>query len=93
MIDPARRSLEQAGANWHLRVAGIEALLYPDSSFDIVMTNHMLYHASNIRAGVRELAGVVKPNGCLCGTCSSSVTTEAALARSGRRAGPTYTVS
>jgi ubiquinone/menaquinone biosynthesis C-methylase UbiE len=65
MIEAARRSLEQAGANWHFRVAAIEALPYPDSSFDIVMANHMLYHVSDIHAGVRELARVVKPDGYL----------------------------
>jgi SAM-dependent methyltransferase len=65
MIEAARRSLEQAGANWHFRVAAVEALPYPDSSFDIVMANHMLYHVSDIHAAVWELARVVKADGYL----------------------------
>ena len=51
--------------------ADIQALPFPAGHFDGVMTNHVLYHLSDIQAGVRELARVVKEDGWLLATTNS----------------------
>lgn len=44
---------------------------YPDNKFDVVMANHMLYHASNIDGALREIKRVLKPNGKFLATTNS----------------------
>lgn len=52
-------------------VSDVEALPFPASQFDLVMANHMLYHLSDILAGIHQLAQVVKPDGTLLATTNS----------------------
>lgn len=41
----------------------VQNIPFPDSYFDVVVANHMLYHAPDIHQSVRELRRVVKPGG------------------------------
>lgn len=51
--------------------ADIQALPFPARSFDVAMANHVLYHLNDIPEGVRELARVLKEDGCLLATTNS----------------------
>jgi ubiquinone/menaquinone biosynthesis C-methylase UbiE len=48
-----------------------ERLPFRAAAFDVVMANHMLYHVTNIRHGLRELARVLAPGGYLLATTNS----------------------
>jgi len=65
---------DEAARRSHLSsfvTADIQALPLPARHFDGVMANHVLYHLSDIQAGVRELARVVKEDGWLLATTNS----------------------
>ena len=48
------------------RVCGdVQALPFPDASFDVAMAMHMLYHVPDIPAAARELRRVVRDGGVL----------------------------
>jgi ubiquinone/menaquinone biosynthesis C-methylase UbiE len=65
MIETTRQTLKSMGKNWHFTIAAVEDLPFERSSFDMVMANHMLYHASNANTAIAEIARVLKPDGCL----------------------------
>ena len=46
-------------------VADVQHLPFPDESFDLVVANWMLYHVSDLDAGLLELHRVVRPGGKL----------------------------
>lgn len=45
--------------------ADVQALPFDDGTFDVVVANHMLYHASSPGAAVAEISRVVRAEGCL----------------------------
>jgi ubiquinone/menaquinone biosynthesis C-methylase UbiE len=51
------------------RLAGVEAnvqsLPFEDASFDVVIANHMLYHATDQDQAFREIRRILRPNGQL----------------------------
>jgi SAM-dependent methyltransferase len=47
------------------RVGDVQALPFPDSSFDVVAGNWMLYHVPDLDLGLSELARVLRPGGRL----------------------------
>ncbi len=51
--------------------ADIQALPFPARHFDLAMANQVLYHLTDIPEGVRELARVLKEDGCLLATTNS----------------------
>ena len=59
----ARRQVPDAD----LRVAPLDAMIFPDASFDLVVCNDVLQHVPSARLGasVSELARVVAPGGAL----------------------------
>lgn len=77
-VDPhglarARRWLEQEGLSAHLAVADMEALPYPDSFFDAVVSMYVIHH--NLIDGIRwTVAGVrraLRPNGWFFATVNA----------------------
>ena len=67
MVAQARRRLRSDVAAGRVRIeqAGVEALPYPDGSFDRVLTVHTIYFWTDPSAGLRELRRVLRPGGRL----------------------------
>ena len=67
MIDVASKKAARAGLDIDYRVAAIEALPYPDSSFDVVLSSLMMHHLPDElkSAGLAEVRRVLKPGGRL----------------------------
>jgi SAM-dependent methyltransferase len=51
-------------------------LPFPDSSFDIVLANHMLYHVPDIAGTLAEIKRILRPKGCLFAATNSISTME-----------------
>ena len=68
MLETARKTL--AGAeNITFQHADIQAIPYPDASFDVVIANMMLYHVPDLHKGLSEVRRVLKPGGAFyCAT-------------------------
>jgi ubiquinone/menaquinone biosynthesis C-methylase UbiE len=64
MIAEARRQAARAGAAVDFQVAAVEALPFPDASFDIVLSSHHLPDDLKDRA-LAEMRRVFKPDGRL----------------------------
>jgi SAM-dependent methyltransferase len=69
-LSPAmvRTAAERAGANPGLTVvevtvANVQDLPFDDARFDVVVANHMLYHAPDPSAAVAEIARVLRSDG------------------------------
>jgi SAM-dependent methyltransferase len=62
MIEAARGVL---GDRAEYRVADVQELPFEDGSFDGVVANHMLYHASDRKRALGEIARVLAPRGIL----------------------------
>lgn len=67
MIDVARSKAMRAGVAIDFRVGVIEALAYPDASFDVVLSSLMMHHLPPDvkRQGLAEVRRVLKPGGHL----------------------------
>ena len=67
MIAVARDKAARAGVSVDFRVEPIEALSYPDATFDIVLSSLMMHHLPDDlkRQGLAEIARVLKPGGRL----------------------------
>ena len=59
MVALAREQGVRAG------VGDVAALPFPDSSFDLVVANWMLYHAEDLDQALTEIARVLRPGGAL----------------------------
>lgn len=65
MLEQAKTALQGTNADVTLRQADATALPYPDNTFDLVMTAHMLEHLADPAAALTEMVRVLKPGGRL----------------------------
>lgn len=65
MIARARRKATKAGADVRFETAAVEALPFPDATFDAVLSSLMLHHLTEEgrRQGVNQIARVLRPEG------------------------------
>jgi SAM-dependent methyltransferase len=52
-------------------VADVQALPFPDGTFDVVVAAWMLYHVPDLDRGVREIARVLRPGGTFVASTNS----------------------
>lgn len=64
VIDKARVAAREKGLrNCHFQTGDVEALAYPDNSFDVVHAHQVLQHVGNPIKALREMLRVAKPGG------------------------------
>ncbi len=63
MLTEAQHNLANVSHPFTFAVADVQAIPYPDDSFDMVIANHMLYHAPDIPAALAEIHRVLKTGG------------------------------
>jgi SAM-dependent methyltransferase len=65
-VDQSERMVELArGRGLDAHVGDVQALQFPDGTFDCAVAAWMLYHASDVPAAIAELARVLRPEGRL----------------------------
>jgi ubiquinone/menaquinone biosynthesis C-methylase UbiE len=69
MVQAAQRNAAQAGLSVQGRVADVEALPYPDATFDLVVGHAVLHHIPDVEQAFREIVRVLRPGGrfVICG--------------------------
>ena len=66
MAEKAKSNLKQYGVqNYDIRVAGAEAIPYPENTFDVVISNGVLNLSPLKEKCFREIHRVLKPKGRL----------------------------
>jgi ubiquinone/menaquinone biosynthesis C-methylase UbiE len=65
MVARADRKAVRAGVDVRFKTAAVQALPFPDATFDAVLSSLMLHHLTeeSRRTGIREIARVLKPGG------------------------------
>lgn len=63
MLRRARRALNDAGVDAELLHGDARALEFPDDTFDLLMTAHMLEHVPQPADAIREMTRVARPGG------------------------------
>ncbi|MBN1201237.1 MAG: methyltransferase domain-containing protein [Anaerolineae bacterium] len=52
----------------------VQALPFPDDTFDVVLANHMLHHVPDVEQALTEIRRVLRPSGCLVAASNSQDT-------------------
>lgn len=72
MVDATIAVAQNVVGTLHGQIASVDALPYDDGVFDLVVANHMLYHAPEPRTAVQELVRVLRPGGVLVASTNGS---------------------
>lgn len=65
MLDDARKNLGDYSKNFNFNRVDAQNIPYEDSSFDVVIADHIFYHISDKQKALSEIKRVLKPKGCL----------------------------
>lgn len=68
MLEEARKTLGVMAGFFRYAVVNAQEIPYMDSSFDIVIANHMLYHVPDRRKALSEISRALKPEGAFYAT-------------------------
>lgn len=63
MLNDAKLNLGKKVENFKFQIIDAEDIPYDNSTFDVVMANHMLYHVEDIGKALSEIYRVLKPGG------------------------------
>lgn len=63
MLGDARTNVADIPARFSFQVVDAQQIPFEDSSFDLVMANHMLYHVPDTDKAISEIRRVLKPGG------------------------------
>jgi ubiquinone/menaquinone biosynthesis C-methylase UbiE len=63
MVDASKANLNSVAHIKSYRMLDIQSIPYEDSSFDVVIANHMLYHVPNRDRAIKEVYRILKPGG------------------------------
>jgi ubiquinone/menaquinone biosynthesis C-methylase UbiE len=72
MLDEARSALAAAARPFEFQRIDAQSIPFPDSTFDCVIANHMLYHVPDVRRAIDEAARVLNPSGRLFAATNGS---------------------
>jgi ubiquinone/menaquinone biosynthesis C-methylase UbiE len=70
MLKKAKDTLGKNGFRYEL--IDFHNIPYPDKTFDIIISNHNLYHAEDLNKVLREISRVIKEDGVFYSTTSST---------------------
>jgi SAM-dependent methyltransferase len=65
MVGVARKGVGSSGGQIRYAVSDATAIPFPESTFDAVIANHMLYHVLERDRALRDVSRVLKPGGTL----------------------------
>lgn len=71
MLERARQNLREATPSFRFSAANAQALPFPDTAFDAVIANHMLYHVPDRPQALAEIRRVLLPGGRLFASAGS----------------------
>ena len=63
MVAEAEAALSGGAHRFDFQTSNIQALDFPDDTFDVVVANHMLYHVPDLPLALSEIRRVLKANG------------------------------
>jgi ubiquinone/menaquinone biosynthesis C-methylase UbiE len=63
MLGDAKKNVANIAGTFSFRVVDAQAIPFEDSSFDLVMANHMLYHVPSVDKAISEIRRVLKSDG------------------------------
>jgi ubiquinone/menaquinone biosynthesis C-methylase UbiE len=63
MLETTRSSLSRINHNFQYEVVNAEEIAYPDTSFDIILANNMLYHIENRSNALSNIHRILKDDG------------------------------
>jgi SAM-dependent methyltransferase len=70
-----RRAAQHELANYiDFAVEDLQAIPFPDNTFDVVMANHVLYHVPDLDLALSEIHRVLRPDGVLLSAVNSQFT-------------------
>lgn len=68
MLEAARKCVKHVPGPWRFEVADVCDMPFESNSFQVVMANHMLYHAGDVDQAIGEIARVLATDGVLYAT-------------------------
>ena len=63
MVEKAQENLADSATHFHFQRINTQDIPYPDATFDVVIANHMLYHAPDRKLALSEIQRALKPGG------------------------------
>jgi SAM-dependent methyltransferase len=65
MLDKAKQTLQKVDINYQFYQNNVTALPFPDATFDLLVSAHMLEHLPNPLVGLQEMARVLRPGAAI----------------------------